>query len=661
MPAAGEDDLRGFEWHYLRRQCDDAALTLMLPLEPPNRFGPVRVDRIEVSPDGTRALVVRAGRVIGWSLPGGKAVTLAGGPNREVLDARFSPGGKRIAVLVLDTTGRPAPEIGRPDDAPASLEVWDAQTDKRLGSTQLHAVDRGNLAFRPGGRQVAVRVEPYPDGTNPSMVFVVDVENGRVVHRFEGKAINDALTYSPDGSLLVGPMDVHKLSVWDAETGKVVRTIDTKEPTIRDVAFRPDGARMAVAGDSGLTTIWSVPGWEPVQSLRVSEQHAMRCRYSGDGKSLATLGFNSIKIWDGDTGEYRFLIRGAMSELAFSPDGRRIAAQGDAGTVRFWDATQEQDALVFTTKESPYYDYFYDDATFSRDGRWIIDTDGTVFDAATGAVVRTIPAASSQTVSRAVLYPDGHRAVVFRSKSPRLYKPGELVLWDLDAGRELKKLDDAPVPLDLAVSPDGRWVMALNRREGDQTGALRDLIVRDAKTWEPALERSNPPLHGRNAMFTKDSNSVVVGTKDGVAVLEIQSGQEIKTYGPLSSPALAVAVSPDGRWVAAAPSGSAVGTAVHVWDTASGAAVHVLAQTAGEEITTLSFSPDSRRLASAGFDAKVKVWDAETGQELLTLSGHKSWIWKTYFSPDGNRILSCGCDRTVRIWDGRPLEAEAAH
>ena len=74
-----------------------------------------------------------------------------------------------------------------------------------------------------------------------------------MVHRFEGKSINDALTYSPDGSLLVGPMDLHTLSVWDAETGKVVRTIDTKEPTIRDAAFRPDGARLAVAGDSGLS------------------------------------------------------------------------------------------------------------------------------------------------------------------------------------------------------------------------------------------------------------------------------------------------------------------------------------------------------------------------------------------------------------------------
>ncbi len=658
MPAAAEDDLRGFEWHYLRRQCDDAALTLKLPLEPPNRFGPVRVDRIEVSPDGSRALAVFAGRVIGWSLPGGKAITLAEGPNREVLDARFSPDGNKMAVLVLDTVGRAAPRIGHSNDAPASVEVWDTHLDKRLRSTELHAAGGGNLAFRPGGRQVAARLDPFTVGTidnGHNLVFVVDVETGHVVRTLEGKPINEAITYSPDGSLLVGPMDLHTLNVWDAENGKLLRTIDTKEPIVRDAAFRPDGARLAVVGDSGRATIWSVPGWEPVQSLRVSEQHAMRCRYSGDGKSLATLGLNSIKIWDGGTGEYRFLVRGAMSDLAFNPDGGRIASQGDAGTVRFWDAKQEQGALVHNAKENLY------NAAFSRDGRWIIDAVGTVLDAATGAVVNTIPAANGQTICETVFFPDGHRAVFFRYTGPSPYtKPGELVLWDLDTGRELKKLDGIPF-VSLTVSPDGRWLMALNVREGDETYAEHELIVRDAATWEPVLTRKNPPVYGRYAVFTKESNSVVVGKKEGVAVIEIPSGQELKTYGPLSSSPLAVAVSRDGRWVAATPSGGEGGKAVHVWDASSGAEVQVIPQTAGEDVTTLSFSPDGRRLASAGFDAKVKIWDTETGQELLTLSGHKSWIWKMHFSPDGNRILSCGRDRTVRIWDGRPLWDDAAH
>ena len=75
---------------------------------------------------------------------------------------------------------------------------------------------------------------------------------------------------------------------------------------------------------------------------------------------------------------------------------------------------------------------------------------------------------------------------------------------------------------------------------------------------------------------------------------------------------------------------------------------------------TLSFSPDGRRLASAGFDARIKLWDTEIGLELLTLNGHTSWIWVARFSPDGRKILSCSRDRTVRIWDASPLPPDLA-
>ena len=125
---------------------------------------------------------------------------------------------------------------------------------------------------------------------------------------------------------------------------------------------------------------------------------------------------------------------------------------------------------------------------------------------------------------------------------------------------------------------------------------------------------------------------------------------------------MAVALSPDARWVAAALWKVGGGdSTIHVWDAASGAELHVIPQTAGETVWSLSFSPDGRRLASAGFDAKVKIWDTESGLELLTLNGHTSWIWKTHFSPDGRRIISCGRVRTVRIWDATPLPREATN
>jgi len=74
----------------------------------------------------------------------------------------------------------------------------------------------------------------------------------------------------------------------------------------------------------------------------------------------------------------------------------------------------------------------------------------------------------------------------------------------------------------------------------------------------------------------------------------------------------------------------------------------------------VAFSLDGKRFASAGQDRTVKVWDAVTGQETLTLKGHTGEVHSVAFSPDGNRLASAGTDKTVMVWDARPLDADPA-
>jgi WD40 repeat protein/tRNA A-37 threonylcarbamoyl transferase component Bud32 len=74
-------------------------------------------------------------------------------------------------------------------------------------------------------------------------------------------------------------------------------------------------------------------------------------------------------------------------------------------------------------------------------------------------------------------------------------------------------------------------------------------------------------------------------------------------------------------------------------------------------VSSVVFSPDGRRLASASADCTVKIWDAQTGRVLHTLLGHKSGLRAVTFSPDGKRLASAGNDRTVKIWDAATASA----
>jgi WD40 repeat protein len=67
-------------------------------------------------------------------------------------------------------------------------------------------------------------------------------------------------------------------------------------------------------------------------------------------------------------------------------------------------------------------------------------------------------------------------------------------------------------------------------------------------------------------------------------------------------------------------------------------------------VTALSFSPDGRRIASAGGkDTTAKIWNAETGAVLHTL-GHTSYTKHARFSSDGRNVLTTSWDQTLKIW-----------
>jgi WD40 repeat protein len=90
---------------------------------------------------------------------------------------------------------------------------------------------------------------------------------------------------------------------------------------------------------------------------------------------------------------------------------------------------------------------------------------------------------------------------------------------------------------------------------------------------------------------------------------------------------------------------------VKVWDAQTGQELLTF-KGHTRSVDSMAFSPDGKRLASAG-GGELKVWDAQTGQELLSLDANRV----VAFSPNGHRLASVG-GRTVKIYDATPLPAK---
>ena len=218
----------------------------------------------------------------------------------------------------------------------------------------------------------------------------------------------------------------------------------------------------------------------------------------------------------------------------------------------------------------------------------------------------------------------------------------------------------------MSWSPDGQRLASASW--------VNTVKIFDARTGQDLLTLINGSTIGvvvdYSVSWSPDGQRLASASEDNtLKVWDARTGQELLTLKGHRLRVTSVSWSPDGKRIVsssgeghvAMPPGfgggmdnpNPVGGEVKLWDARTGQDLLTLnGHTMG--VTSVSWSPDGQRLASASDDKTLKVWDARTGQDLLTLKGHTLGVTRVSWSPDGKRIAS-SCAETVL---GQPAGGE---
>jgi WD40 repeat protein/tRNA A-37 threonylcarbamoyl transferase component Bud32 len=627
QPRAGEEDLRGFEWHYFNRLCHSDLFTLQ------GRTG--LVQSVCFSPDGRRLATASSDRTVRvWDLQTGQEALALQGHTGAVHGVCFSPDGRRLASASEDQT----------------VKVWDAQTGQDPLTLKGHTGAVQGVCFSPNSKRLASASGGYSDPQTHKRygeVKVWDAQTGQEQLSLGGHTdIVNCVCFSPDGRRLATASWDQTVKVWDAQTGQEFLTLQGRHTGgVVSVCFSPDGRWLAGA-DGTAVALWSAQGGKELLTLQGHTDEVWGVCFSPDGRRLASASEDqTVKVWAVPPGQELCTFQGHtdhVRSVCFSPDGKRVASA--SREVKVWDAPTGRESLAFEGHTGGVQG-----VCFSPDGRRVAtaswDKTVKVWDAETGQVALTLQGHTS-LVTCVCFSPDGRRLASSSTDNDQR-KPGEVRVWDAQTGQEQLTLQGhAGRVTRVCFSPDGR---RLATASFDQT-----VKVWDAETGQEALTLQGHTSFVWGVCFSPDGRRLATASADRtVKVWDAQIGKELLSLKEQNDP-MSVCFSPSGRRLACATSGRTV----TVWDAQTGQEQLSLSGHTGP-VSSVCFSPDGRRLASTS-GPEVKVWDAQTGQEVLTFAGHnREMFYSVCFSPDGSRLAvgqAYGSRGKVKLWDARPRQ-----
>lgn len=495
--------------------------------------------------------------------------------------------------------------------------------------------------------------------------------------------------------LAVG-MDNGLIVLWDINTWTVLSILSTSYYDTVDVAFHPDGIRLAAAHfPEGVVQLWDTESEEIIHSWHTGHL-TTSIAFSPDGAVLAS-GSSAMKsdkgwifFWDVEIGETLGEIEeqiGPVGQVAFSPDGTRLVfSEAYGSTIWVWEVPNYQPAGSF---EQPVQGN--SSLVFSPDGTLLASggPDGMVRlrDIGTGenrmALKHTLPDQTASTLLLA-FSPDGNTLVSVDGATSSLYA------WDITTGENVFLIDGHALQINqLVFSPDGTFLTA-----GGWGGAI---YLWNTTTFADLMIWYLPGLQTHLA-YNPDGDVLASSTKNYWAdspfgVIQLWDTETGKAWQPqLDKPYIVeqMAFSPDGQTLA---------LVAHFKETHMVLLVDMTAQEktkiyeVGWRTRAVLFTAKGMLVVTSNDDKTIRVWNLETGQTVYQLDDNLSWmttvvlhanrqmlaianqmgeirlldlttgdyqvvldnggvlISRLAFSPDGQLLADGGYDPVVRVWD----------
>ena len=323
-------DRRSWEWAYLRRLCSSPAVLPANPLVLQHQGGdrsgvwkghPTGVWGLGFSPNG-QILASNGGTKVNlWNVANGRQVGALLGHGDGGFNVAFSPDGGLVA--------------GTSEDG--ALKIWGVPSGQALGRMDPKSGPLYGVAYSPTG---SGSIRRGGIGTLRAWNAATGAQ-GAVIRAHPSYV--QCLALSRDGLwLATGGLHDNLVKVWDAATGAAVSSF-TNGGRIQDVAFSPDGRRLAAASHDGTVKILDPATGRELGALRGTKGRVWAVAFGPDARRIATGSADDpgVILWDSMNGERIFQLKTStgVTDVAFSPDGHKLASTGWDGVIQLWDAS----------------------------------------------------------------------------------------------------------------------------------------------------------------------------------------------------------------------------------------------------------------------------------------------------------------------------------